>query len=563
MKFKIGTKILIGFTMVLLLTFVSGVISYYELQNTSKTVKDLIDYDLKLINLTNEIRVDFAQETSNVRGYVLTNDEAYFSKYKDKRTNEIKYQNEIYKLSYTAKGKELITAVKSLATEYSSLVEGKVVPLIKEKKTDEILETMKTELMPAADKVNSALKTLLDFRTQKLNERVDTVTKSADMAQLILTIVIIAAIGFGILITIFLTKIITKPIKLVMKGAQNISEGDLTNSVEVTSKDEIGELADIFNKMTNNLREMIININEASSNLGATSEELVASSEESTAGSKQIAETITTLASGAVMQSTSVEETNVLANQLSEGIKLVAQNVETANMSSFNASEAANKGLIQAREAIDSIKLLQDSSAYTTKTVISLGKKSEEINQIIEAIRGIADQTNLLALNAAIEAARAGEQGKGFAVVAEEVRKLAEQSNESAKQIATLIKNIQDETKLAIDAIEKGNKEVKTSVNSVNVAGKSFELIASEISNVVQEIEQVSAKAQQMASGSTQIAESISNIKVVAENNAAGTEEVAATAEEQNKTMESIVSAAQNLSDLGVKFQDLVAKFKI
>ena len=164
------------------------------------------------------------------------------------------------------------------------------------------------------------------------------------------------------------------------------------------------------------------------------------------------------------------------------------------------------------------------SVSSSAQVVAKLGERSKEIGQIVDAISGIAGQTNLLALNAAIEAARAGEQGRGFAVVAEEVRKLAEQSQEAAKQIANLISEIQTETDSAVVAMDDGTREVKIGTEVVNTAGQAFKEIVSLIAEVSSQIREISAAIQQMASGSQQIVASVRNIDSISKGTAGQTQ---------------------------------------
>jgi len=194
---------------------------------------------------------------------------------------------------------------------------------------------------------------------------------------------------------------------------------------------------------------------------------------------------------------------------------------------------------------------------------VILGDQSTQIVKIVEVITGIAEQTNLLALNAAIEAARAGEQGRGFSVVAEEVRKLAEQSSSSAKQIVTLVGNIQRETDRALQVMEKGKIEVNAGVEAVTIAGTSFKTIVSEIETVVEQIRQVTEAAKDLAGGTIQAVESIDSIGIITEQAAASTEEVSASAEEQTATMLSVSQSAEALAQLGEGLTRLVSKFEV
>jgi len=195
--------------------------------------------------------------------------------------------------------------------------------------------------------------------------------------------------------------------------------------------------------------------------------------------------------------------------------------------------------------------------------VAKLGERAKEIGQIVDTIAGIAGQTNLLALNAAIEAARAGEQGRGFAVVAEEVRKLAEQSQEAAGKIAELIGEIQGDTDKAVVAMNDGTREVKTGAEVVNAAGAAFREIVTLVSQVSVSVKEISAAVQEMAGGSQQIVGAVKKIDTLSKSSAAEAQSVSAAAEEQLASMEEIASSSQALAQLAQDLQAAVAKFRI
>ena len=199
----------------------------------------------------------------------------------------------------------------------------------------------------------------------------------------------------------------------------------------------------------------------------------------------------------------------------------------------------------------------------SAQVVAKLGERSKEIGQIVDTISGIAGQTNLLALNAAIEAARAGEQGRGFAVVAEEVRKLAEQSQDAAKKIATLISEIQGDTDKAVLAMSEGTREVKIGTEVVTAAGYAFEEIEVMVTEVSNQVKEISAAVQQMASSSQQIVSSVKEIDELSKNAAGEAQTVSAATEEQSASMEEIASSSQSLAKMAQDLQEAVSKFRV
>ena len=226
-------------------------------------------------------------------------------------------------------------------------------------------------------------------------------------------------------------------------------------------------------------------------------------------------------------------------------------------------SQTAKQGVNAAQAAVATIHSLEVSTSKTSDAIFALGKESEKIGQIVDVIVSIAEQTNLLALNAAIEAARAGEHGRGFAVVSEEIRKLAEQSSISAKQITELIRNIQGETTRAMNVMQESSAGVKEGVSVVTNAGDFFEVIVGEVDQVVGQMAQLNDVTQQIARGSNEIVKIMESLSSISEENAASSEEVLATTEEQTSAMEEISHSSQDLSRLAMELQGAIAKFTL
>ena len=379
-----------------------------------------------------------------------------------------------------------------------------------------------------------------------------------------IVVALIAILVIGLVIFI-VSGGITKPIVQTSEVLKDISQGDgdLTKRLNLVTNDEIGELSHHFNRFIEDIHSIIKEVTDTASVLGATSEELSAAAQEATSASEQVADTLGQLASGATEQAISVEDTSEMIKQLAANAQQVAVNAEIVSHSSGKAAQAAELGALQAGNAVQKIEKIREVTDQTAEVISQLGEQSNQIGQIVNVITGIASQTNLLALNAAIEAARAGEQGRGFAVVAEEVRKLAEQSSMSASQISTLVGNIQHVTERAVGVMEKGKVEVASGVEAVNLAGKSFRTIVSEVKTVVEQIQQVTEATKQMADGSSQAVKSVENIGVIAEQTASSTQEVSAASEEQAATMTSVSQSAEALAKIGENLTRLVGKFKL
>jgi methyl-accepting chemotaxis protein len=248
---------------------------------------------------------------------------------------------------------------------------------------------------------------------------------------------------------------------------------------------------------------------------------------------------------------------------MSAGIQQIAANTNQVAAQSAQAANKAKEGDKAVVKAVTQMVQVENTVNTSAQVVAKLGERSKEIGQIVDTISGIAGQTNLLALNAAIEAARAGEQGRGFAVVAEEVRKLAEQSQEAARKIAELIGEIQGDTDKAVLAMNEGTREVKNGNEVVNAAGTAFKEIAELVTQVSGQVREISAAIQQMASGSQQIVGAVKKIDLLSKKSADEAQSVSAATEEQLASMEEIAASSQALVIMAKELTKAVGEFKV
>jgi methyl-accepting chemotaxis protein len=397
-----------------------------------------------------------------------------------------------------------------------------------------------------------------------VNVAIDEVTGTVSTLTSISLVTIFLVLLIAGLIIAWYTRRLAKPIQVLEEAARRIAGGDITRTkLGIVSNDEIGRLGQSFEQMTENLRGLIAKITQATDQVAASSEELTASAQQSAEAASQVAQVLTGVATGAERQMEAIDHTTSVVEQMSAGVQQIAANTNAVAGTSAKSAGAAQEGSQAVEKAVTQMGNIEKTVTRSAQVVTKLGERSKEIGQIVDTISGIAGQTNLLALNAAIEAARAGEQGRGFAVVAEEVRKLAEQSQDAAKQIAGLIAEIQNDTDNAVVAMDDGTREVRVGAEVVNDAGRAFQDIFQSVNEVSGQMREISAAIQQMASSSQQVAASVRQIDTISREAAGQAQTVSATTEEQSATMEEIAASSQALAKMAEELTQAVNKFKI
>jgi methyl-accepting chemotaxis protein len=321
----------------------------------------------------------------------------------------------------------------------------------------------------------------------------------------------IIAIGGGTVISTYLTRSITAPLKTGVALANQLAAGKLKAEASVDGKDEVAQLLVAMVHMTEEWRRTVSEVKSTSESVSAAGEQLSTSAEQLSRGSMEQAQKATHVA-------TSAEE-------MSQSIMNVARNTGGIASSAGNTVKIAQEGEVIVGQAVAEVREIADTVNSSAELVRSLGERSKQIGEIVNVINDIADQTNLLALNAAIEAARAGEQGRGFAVVADEVRKLAERTAGATSEIAGMIKVIQDEVNRAVDAMENATGKVATGVDLSMQGGEALGAILKSVNELQVMVQQIASATDEMSATSEQISKDIEQIASVSREATAGSEQ--------------------------------------
>jgi len=357
---------------------------------------------------------------------------------------------------------------------------------------------------------------------------------------------------------------IIKPLREIEQKLMEMAKGNLAiENVKIKTKDELGILGNALNTMLGELRDLVKSVSAMAEQVAASSEELASSAEQQGQAANEVAAEMNNIAKGSEKQASAVTEMTATVEETSASAEQMAANSELVARETEEMAMTAKEGQKDVERAVAQMKNIGEVSVNLQGAVDRLAQSSKEISEITNVISGIAEQTNLLALNAAIEAARAGEQGRGFAVVAEEVRKLAEQSQTAAKQIADLITQNEDNIGNAVTAMEASGKNIKEGIEVVNMAGYSFEQINKLTDKVSGQVLEMSAAIQQMAQGSQALVKTVKEIEMISKESAASCQTVSAATEEETASVEEIASASENLASLAEKLQQAISKFKI
>ncbi|MDK3013417.1 methyl-accepting chemotaxis protein [Bacillus sp. RB3] len=559
---KIGTKLNILITISSIACIVLSLIGFWGLERGKSTSSNMYEDNLLPIEWIGIVESNFYHVNMNFMEIMLSKDE--------KRMNEliremdgIRKENDHLLKQFEAKlistkEKELYNTFHETFNELRTQM--KKAQELGKSNNEEAYAYYLKEIEPNMQK---SIRELILYNSnnaellQKENNNSAQNTMIMFVSISILAILIIILIGYVIKLTI------RKPLALLQNDMEKVAAGDLTTRTPYKANNELGHIVQSFNSMLDNLQQLIANVKMTTQEVIFTTEGVLQDTNRASSISNEVVQTVLEVKTKIEGQVTSIQESSSSMEEITTGVQTVAESSAVVAEVAVTTTERINIGSEVINHSILQMNSVHDVVEETSKVINKLVTRTQQIDTALAAITNIAEQTNLLALNAAIEAARAGENGKGFAVVAAEVRDLAEQSKESAKEVNHLIKSIQKDTQDTVNVMQKGQQKAVEGKEAAYKANQTFLSIMRDIDKITGQIQEVSAATEEMSAGTEEVNASLSLVSETATDVKKETLQTVNSIQSQAVSIEQISIQSNKMKEKVEELTELVSKFNI
>ncbi|MDI0273946.1 methyl-accepting chemotaxis protein [Bacillus safensis] len=533
---------------------------YYK---TDQSYKALLSKEVKLYQTSLELETLLQKQEAQIKTYVVVQDAENLQKIEQTYEDINKKTTEASKMSTVKQAKNLLDQISEKNYLYYTST-NRLFNSLNMQNQKEFNTRLSQELQPIEQEIHTLTK---EFAQNQLKQRDQKINQlNQDSNQLLLTLILVsAAIIVGLLVIgIRFVHRMTKPIVSVTNAARRMADGDLTlEEIEVTSKNEIGQLGTAFNQMTAHLRQLILQVQSGSRQLAESAAQFEETISQTLSASEQTSSSIEQVSEASREQSDAVGKVASAIQEVSTGMQNAAVHTSDVSGHSISVTEKAEEGAALIQQFVKQMSSIKESVNDHHSTMTHVQAQFTGIQDLLGHIHAIADQTNLLALNAAIEAARAGEHGRGFAVVADEVRKLAEESSQLTDQISQLLENVNKDTEKSSQSMTKVERDVAEGVKVSQLSEQSFHEILESIRDISIKAEELSATAEQISASTEEISQTVGVIEEGAKRNSEETEYMSAAVEESLAANEEMKAAAEDLKSLSQSLKTSISSFTI
>lgn len=562
---KLRYKLLFMNAIAILFLLIVGITGYYFMDKMSSNSTRMYEESLLSVKWINQLKTNFNETESNLLEMMLSVDVKYKGKLKAKLDeNSAMNQELVTKLAGIRLTEEEAAAFKDfeeLNKKYREIVTMTIDHATKNNQV--AYQVYNNEVSPHGDKTIVALDKLVQLKETAAENFQKTSSNDSKTSHWVIILTVIIAIVVMTVNALALNMIITTPIRRLQEHMERAASGDLSVKGDYPYKDEVGKLTGSFNVMTGSLRSLVSQIADNALTLSASSEELLASSEQSSLAAKQVATSSQHLSEDFEKQFAGVNQANEAVQQMLTSTKLIDESAQEVAKLVGQATTAAQNGKRSVVSIAGQMGEISEAVQEVSSVIEALGKNAHKIGEIVNVINEISTQTNLLSLNAAIEAARAGEAGRGFAVVAGEVRKLAEQSASSARNITNLVSTIQRQINHAVSSMQDGAGKVQAGLTISGEAQESFIHIETSVDEVNAKVESVNQNIHQLVDANVRIEQVMGIVSSVSETGISVSQETSAASQQQMSTTEEIENSAKSLAGLAEELQISLQKFTV